>query len=152
MFRGVQKGTVDDKFRLKAPAIVRNSLLASYENPSVFITSLDGREVRIYPLAEWEAVERKLAKSSEDGSAQDGTRKKRILLRANHYGADGALDNQGRILIPGPLREGPGMRGEVHLQWSRNHVLVLSADDYRSRLADAELDQGDLAYADDLGV
>lgn len=151
MFRAVQTGNVDDKFRLKLPAHVRSALLATYENPNVFITSLKDKEVRVYPMAEWEIAERKLSESG-DGSSQNGSRRKKILLRANHNGADGALDNQGRILIPGPLREGSGMRGEVHLQWSRNHVLVLSAEEYRTRLAEAELDQDDLDFADDLGI
>ena len=150
MFRGVQTGSVDDKFRLKMPAAVRNSLMADYENPGVFITSLDGKEVRVYPLAEWEAVERKMAQA-EDGSSLDGALKKKIMLRANHFGADGSLDNQGRILIPGSLREDSGMRGEVQLQWFRNHILVLSADAYQSRLAAAELSEDDIAAADNWG-
>jgi MraZ protein len=152
MFRGAQTGNVDEKFRLKMPAAVRNSLLASYENPSVFITSIKAKELRVYPLAEWETVERKLSQTGGDGAGTDGTKNKRILLRANHNGADGALDNQGRILIPGSLREDLGMRGEVHLQWSRNHVVVLSDAAYRSELDAAVLTDEDLAYVDDLGV
>ncbi len=152
MFRGVQSGSVDDKYRLKLPAAVRNTLLTQYESADCFVTSLDGREVRVYPIREWESVERKLSAPAESGDPQDGTKRKKILLRANHFGADGSLDNQGRILIPGSLREDSGVRGEVFLQWSRNHIVVLGADLYRQRLAQAELDHDDLAFADNLGV
>ena len=152
MFRGVQQGSVDDKFRLKMPALVRSALLAKYENPAVFITSLSGEDVRIYPVSEWEAVERRLSQPNENAAPMDGDTKTKILLQANHHGADGALDNQGRILIPASLREEAGMRGEVHLQWSRNHVLVLSAEAYRTRMAGAKLNKDELAAAANWGV
>lgn len=152
MFRGVQTGSVDDKFRLKMPALVRGALLAKYENPGVFITSLSGEDVRVYPVSEWETVERRLSQPSENAAPLDGDIKTKILLQANHHGADGALDNQGRILIPAPLREGAGMRGEVHLQWSRNHILVLSDEAYRTRMAGARLNKDELAFAANWGV
>ena len=134
------------------PALVRSALLAKYENPAVFITSLSGEDVRIYPVSEWEAVERRLSQPNENAAPMDGDTKTKILLQANHHGADGALDNQGRILIPASLREEAGMRGEVHLQWSRNHVLVLSAEAYRTRMAGAKLNKDELAAAANWGV
>lgn len=143
---------MDDKFRLKMPAVVRGALLAKYENPAVFITSLSGEDVRVYPVSEWEAVERRLSQPYENAAPMDGDTKIKILLQANHHGADGALDNQGRILIPASLREEAGMRGEVHLQWSRNHVLVLSAEAYRTRMAGAKLNKDELAFAANWGV
>ena len=151
MFRGAHTGSVDDKFRLKMPALVRSALLAKYENPGVFVTSLTGKDVRVYPVSEWEAVERRLSQPSETGAPMDGELKTKILLQANHHGADGALDNQGRILIPASLREEAGMRGEVHLQWSRNHILVLSADAYRTRLG-GKLTKEEIAFAANQGV
>jgi MraZ protein len=152
MFRGVQTGSVDDKFRLKMPALVRGALLAKYENPAVFITSLTGEDVRVYPVSEWETVERRLSQPNENAAPMDGDIKTKILLQANHHGADGALDNQGRILIPASLREEAGMRGEVHLQWSRNHILVLSDEAYRTRMSGAKLDKDELAFAANWGV
>ena len=151
MFRGAHTGSVDDKFRLKMPALVRSALLAKYENPGVFVTSLTGKDVRVYPVSEWEAVERRLSQTSENAGPMDGDLKTKILLQANHHGADGALDNQGRILIPASLREEAGMRGEVHLTWSKNHVLVLSADAYRTRLG-AKLTKEEIAFAANAGV
>lgn len=152
MFRGAPTGKVDEKGRLKLPAVIRKGLLETYQNGAVFITSLDGEEVRVYPLPEWERVEATLSDSKGEGNPLDGRRKKKILLTANHHGADESLDNQGRILIPGPLREGPGVGSEVRLQWSRNHILVLSAELYDRKMAQAQLDDEDLAYADNLGV
>jgi Uncharacterized protein conserved in bacteria len=70
MFRGVQEGSVDAKFRLKFPALVRKRLLERYETGDLFITSLDRRDIKIYPLAEWERVEARLSdRSGADGVA-----------------------------------------------------------------------------------
>jgi MraZ protein len=152
MFRGTPVGSVDGKFRLKMPSAVRTTLLAKYENPGVFVTSIKDNELRVYPLAEWEQVEQALSQSGVDDPKFDATRNKRILRRANANGADDSLDNQGRILIPRSLREDLGMRGEVHMQWARNHIVVMSADAYRNQLDEDLLTDEDLAYADDVGV
>ncbi len=150
MFHGTQTGSVDEKYRLKMPSAVRHSLLDEYSSGDFFVTSLDGKQVRVYPVSEWDEVERKLTTPSDNADPHEGTRRKKILRRANHYGADASLDNQGRILIPGSLREDSGVRGEVFLQWSGNHLLVIGAAEYNRQLA--ELDQDDLEFADKLGV
>lgn len=152
MFRGTPIGSVDGKFRLKMPTAVRTALLSNYENPSVFVTSIKDKELRVYPLAEWEVVEKSLSQTAADDPRIDATRNKRILRRANANGADDSLDNQGRILIPRSLREDLGMRGEVHMQWARNHIVVLAADDYFSELNEDVLTDEDFEYADSLGV
>lgn len=152
MFRGTPIGSVDGKFRLKLPTAVRNNLLTNYENPSVFVTSIKDNELRVYPLAEWEKVEDALSRTGGDDPRFDATRNKRILRQANANGADDSLDNQGRILIPRSLREDLGLRGEVHMQWARNHIVVMSSEAYRNQLEADLLTNEDLAYADDLGV
>jgi hypothetical protein len=38
------------------------------------------------------------------------------------------------------------------MQWARNHIVVMSAEAYRSQLEADLLTDEDLAYADDLGV
>lgn len=148
MFRGVQTGRVDDKSRLKLPAAVKNRILEKYDSGEVFITSLNGDDARVYPLAEWVAVERSLSERTPGGDPQNAKRNKKLLFRANHFGADETLDNQGRILVPGPLRDGLGARSEVFLQWTGSCLLVLSAERYRQQLDEAALDDDDLAYAD----
>jgi len=148
MFRGVQTGRVDEKHRLKLPALVKNRMLEAYESGDVFITSLSGDDARIYPLAEWTAVERSLSERNPGGDPKSAKRNKKLLFRANHFGADESLDNQGRILVPGTLRDALGARSEVFIQWTGSCLLVLSAERYQAQLEDAALDDDDLAYAD----
>ena len=101
MFRGAQTGNVDAKGRLKPSATVQRALTETYESGDVFITSLDGVAVKIFPIKEWEAVEARLADKSPDGNKElNGAVKNKFLFQANRYGAENTLDNQGRFLVP----------------------------------------------------
>lgn len=162
MFRGLQTGRVDEKYRLKFPAFVQKRLAELYGieetdgdkktvRVDVFITSLDGKEIKIYPISEWERVERTLADKSGDGNSLDGKRKNKILFLANHFGAEQSLDNQGRILVPVPLREGSGAGCEIKMVWQSNHLLAMSEENYEKKMAQNMLDDEELSYAENLG-
>jgi len=171
LFRGLQTGRVDDKYRLKFPAFVQKMLAEKYGieesagdsekdgdgdkkksvRVDVFITSLDGKEIKIYPISEWERVERTLADKSSDGNSLDGKRKNKILFLANHFGAEQSLDNQGRILVPVPLREGSGARCEIKMVWQSNHLLAMNEENYEKKMSLNMLDDEELSYAENLG-
>lgn len=152
MFRGTQTGRVDDKGRLKLPALVRSRMVEEYREPKVFITSLDGEEVKVFPLREWEAVEISLSNKSPDGNEADGEIKQKILFQVNRFGAEETLDNQGRILVPAVLREAAGMRGEVKILWQSNHLFVVSAARFEEAAEENRLTAIDKRYAANLGV
>ena len=152
MFRGTLTGRVDDKGRLKLPALVRSRLEEEYREPTVFVTSLDGEEVKVFPLREWETVETRLSEKSSEGNESDGEIKQKILFQANRYGAEETLDNQGRILVPAVLREAAGMRGEVKILWQSNHLLVVNAARFDEAAEANRLTAIDRRYAANLGV
>ena len=52
MFRGSAAAGIDDKGRLKVPKSFR-SLLESKHGRELFLTSLSGEYVRIYPMPVW---------------------------------------------------------------------------------------------------
>lgn len=152
LFRGVQTGRVDDKGRLKFSALVKQQIETQYEDPRVFITSLDGEKVKVFPVKEWEAVEARLSQKSTEGKEVDGEVKDKILFHANRFGAEESLDNQGRILVPAVLRETAGMRGEVKMMWQNNHILILSAKNFDDTAVEKRLTSEDLKHASNLGV
>ena len=152
MFRGTQTGRVDDKGRLKLPALVRACLEEEYREPTVFITSIDGDEVKVFPLREWETVETRLSEKSSAGNEADGEIKQKILFQANRFGAEETLDNQGRILVPAVLREAAGMRGEVKILWQSNHLLVVNAARFDEAAEANRLTPIDRRYAANLGI
>ena len=107
MFRGNNPATVDDKGRLKIPTAFKAILDEKY-GQEFFVTSLDGRSVRVYPLPVWIKIEEKLATLPSMNKA-----KKDFLDRTNYWGQMAHADAQGRVLIPAHLREAAGMHGEV---------------------------------------
>ena len=113
MFRGRHNATMDDKGRLKIPTQFREKLFTAYGH-NVFITCLSskGEYVRIYPLAEWEKIEKTISQIPFVEPARQP-----LEDAVNYYGMEGSVDRQGRVLIPQVLRESA--------QIERNKVLVL---------------------------
>ena len=107
--RGSAPARIDDKGRLKVPTIFR-SVIHDQQGPDVFVTSLTGDCVRIYPMTAWLEVERKLLNIPENHPAR-----LKFLDRVNYYGQTGELDTQGRIVIPAHLRDSASIVGDVRV-------------------------------------
>ena len=107
MFRGNSPARIDDKGRLKVPNAFK-SLLESKYGRELFLTSLTGEHVRIYPMPEWLKIEEKLGRMPSTHPSR-----LRFLDRVNYFGQAAELDAQGRVLIPQRLREAATMNGEV---------------------------------------
>lgn len=128
MLRGNHPARVDDKGRLKIPNAFRVLLEAQY-GPEVFVTSVTGEYVRVYPMPVWLEIERKLAAVPQSSPARQ-----RFLDRVNFFGQVLSLDKQGRVLIPQLLRESAAMSGEVAVLGLMNHVAVWNHKRLHERL------------------
>src|SRR5690349_21650172 len=89
------------------PSIFRAPLEAKYGR-ELFLTSVSGECVRVYPMPVWLEIEQKLAKVPSTHPSRQ-----RFLDRVNYYGQIAELDGQGRVIIPVRLREAAGMNGPV---------------------------------------
>jgi MraZ protein len=107
--RGSASTRIDDKGRLKVPVSFRGSLIDS-NGSEVFVTSLTGDCVRVYPMQVWLGIEHKL--SSIPGNHPS---RLKFLDRVNYYGQACELDNQGRVLVPAHLRDGASIVGDVRV-------------------------------------
>jgi MraZ protein len=107
VLRGNYAAKIDDKGRLKIPNAFR-ALVEGQHGKEVFVTSLTGEYVRIYPMPVWAALEEKLA-------AVPSTLPARLKFfdRVNYFGQAAEFDLQGRVLIHPRLRESAGMTGDV---------------------------------------
>jgi transcriptional regulator MraZ len=128
MLRGNHPARIDDKGRLKIPNAFRSLVVAQF-GPELFVTSVTGEYVRIYPLAVWLEIERKLAAVPSASPA-----KQRFLDRVNFFGQLAALDAQGRVLLPQILREPAAMSGEVCVLGLQNHLAVWNQKRITERL------------------
>jgi MraZ protein len=107
VFRGNAPASIDNKGRLKVP-IAFKSLLESKYGRDLFVTSLTGEYVRIYPMPVWLEIEEKLGRMPSTHPSR-----LRFLDRVSYFGQAAELDAQGRVLIPVRLREAATMSGEV---------------------------------------
>jgi MraZ protein len=99
MFRGATKVTMDDKGRMVVPSRVRELLLERSQGQLVVTINLDADCLAIYPMADWEVVERELMKLSPTNKVVQ--RLQRLVVG---HAVDLALDGHGRMLIPSELR------------------------------------------------
>ncbi len=95
---GTYPARLDDRGRLKLPMDLQRYLMALPEK-KLFVTTLDRRTVRIYPMAVWRHNRHLLATAKEDRQAAED-----LLFTAYDLGANTEMDNQGRILIHEELR------------------------------------------------
>lgn len=107
--RGSAPARIDDKGRLKVPTIFR-TVIHDQQGPDVFVTSLTGDCVRIYPMTVWLEVERKLSNIPDNHPAR-----LKFLDRVNYYGQTGELDAQGRIVVSAHLRDSASIVGDVRV-------------------------------------
>jgi MraZ protein len=136
VFRGNAPARIDDKGRLKVPTTFK-SLLESKYGRELFLTSLTGEYVRIYPMPVWLEIEERLANMPSAHPSRI-----RFLDRVNYFGQTGELDTQGRVLVPVRLREAATMSGEVDVLGQYNFLDVWNHERLLTKL------QRD-AYTDD---
>lgn len=118
MLRGNHPASVDEKGRLKIPTSFLHLIETNYGS-EVFVTSLRGENVRIYPMEVWNEFERKLARIPDF----DPTKQK-LLKRVHFFGQANTLDKQGRLVIPAQLRESAQMKGSVDVLGMQNRLDV----------------------------
>ncbi|RPI47328.1 MAG: division/cell wall cluster transcriptional repressor MraZ [Acidobacteria bacterium] len=126
--RGSAAARVEDKGRLKIPTVFRG-VIQDQHGPDVFVTSLTGECVRIYPMPVWLETERKLQQIPSSHPAR-----MKFLDRVNYFGVAGELDSQGRIVIPPTLRESASMHGDVRVFGRIDYIEVWNEERFVQKL------------------
>ncbi|MEE8236555.1 MAG: division/cell wall cluster transcriptional repressor MraZ [Gammaproteobacteria bacterium] len=109
MFRGATKVTLDAKGRMAVPARYRDRIISRSDGHLICTIDQD-HCLLIYPLPDWEDMERRLMKLP--GTKPPIRRLQRIMVG---HAADLELDAHGRILIPRELREFAGLDRQAML-------------------------------------
>lgn len=128
--RGMYPARVDERGRLKLPAQFQN-FLAGLTDKTLFVTSLDRRIARIYPMSLWHQNEKFFQNYSDNPRLA-----KAIWFNANDLGSEAEMDNQGRVLLSPELRRALGVENSpVRVQGSpKGHIEVLSEAEYQRQL------------------
>ena len=127
--RGFFSAHVDEKGRLKLPVDVQ-TFLGSFGDDKLFVTSVDDRIARIYPISVWKGNEKILEQlATEDPDAADS-----LAFVSNDYGAEAKIDPQGRLTLPTDLRRAMTLENqEVRLDCSQSAINVYSMTEYETR-------------------
>ena len=142
MLRGNYPARIDSKGRLKVPTAFRRYLEEKHGS-AVYLTSLTGECVRIYPMPEWEAIEKRLSLLP----SMDPARRK-FLDRTNYYGQQSSMDSQGRVLIHPLLRKSAAVVGDVVVLGYLSYLEVWELDKFQQRLlADPYTEEDEAAIA-----
>ena len=128
MLRGNYAAKIDDKGRLKIPNAFR-SLVEGQHGMELFVTSLTGEYVRIYPMPVWLTLEEKLARVPSTHPAR-----LKFFDRVNYYGQTSEIDAQGRVVIHARLRDAAGMAGDVDVFGQYEYLDVWNHERFTAKL------------------
>lgn len=126
--RGSSPAKIDDKGRLKVPIVFR-AVMQDQPGADVFVTSLSGLCVRIYPMPVWFQIEQKLSEMPSNHPSR-----LKFLDRVNYYGQAGELDGQGRVVIPAHLRESASIVGDVRVFGRIDYLEVWNEERFLEKL------------------
>ncbi|HEV8589447.1 MAG TPA: hypothetical protein VIF81_04040 [Pyrinomonadaceae bacterium] len=146
MLRGNYTARIDSKGRLKVPTLFRRYVEEKY-GAALYVTSLTGECVRIYPMPEWEAIEQRLSLLP----SMDPARRK-FLDRTNYYGQQSAMDTQGRVLIHPLLRKSAQVVGDVAVLGYLTYLEVWELDKFQQRMLSDPYTEEDEAAIARLGI
>jgi MraZ protein len=128
VLRGNYAAKIDDKGRLKIPNAFR-ALIEGKHGTELFVTSLTGEYVRIYPLPVWLTHEEKLARIPSSHPAR-----LKYFDRVNYFGQMAEIDGQGRVVIPQRLRDSAGMAGDVDVFGQYEYLDVWNHERFIAKL------------------
>lgn len=146
VLRGNFPARIDAKGRLKVPSAFR-SRIEDEHGVELFVTSLTGEYVRIYPMPVWLALESKLTLMPSAHPSR-----MRFLERVNFFGQPAEMDRQGRVLIHGHLRESASCIGEVAVLGKVNHLDVWNDERFRMKLKHDKFTEADALALAEYGV
>ena len=146
MLRGSYPARIDEKGRLKIPNAFR-AFVDGQHGPGLYVTSLNGESVRIYPMSIWLAVEQRLSRMPSSHPAR-----MKFLDRVNYFGQSGEFDVQGRVLIPARLRDAAAMSGDVDVLGQVEYLDVWNHERFLAKLKREPFTDDDLRALADFDI
>ncbi|MFV1982426.1 MAG: division/cell wall cluster transcriptional repressor MraZ [Thiohalomonadales bacterium] len=147
MFRGVNTLNLDAKGRMAMPSRYREQI--SEQSDGKLIVTVDRDHcLLLYPLPEWEEIERKLVRLPSLN--KQARRMQRLLIG---HATDCDLDNSGRLLLPPPLREFAELEKRIVLIGQGNKFEIWDEDKWNEKRDDwlkESDDEDDMDLPDEL--
>jgi MraZ protein len=130
---------VDAKGRFMFPVNLRKQLEDAFDKGFVINRNLHQKCLVLYPISEWNKLNKKLSKLNRLIKAND------VFVRKFTGGATGAdADNTGRVLLPKSLVDYAGISTDIKILGSNNVIEIWDKNSYGQFLSQ-ELDIEQLA-------
>lgn len=126
-FRGSYELKVDDKGRIKIPSKYL-SVLEEQHGKELYITSVNGDRVFLYPLNVWEVIEQRIEQMKVRTPEIEN-----YISRTSFWGNEGEVDSRGRVLIPPELRTAGQLDGQARLIGEIDHMVLWNEDLFREK-------------------
>ena len=146
ILRGNYAAKIDDKGRLKIPNAFR-AVIQQEHGTELFVTSLTGESVTVYPLPVWITIEEKLARMPSTHPAR-----LKYFGRVNYFGQVAEIDTQGRVVIHPRLRDAAGMAGEVDVFGEYDVLSVWNHERFLAKLQQDPYTDADARALADFGI
>jgi MraZ protein len=113
----------------------------------LYVTSITGENLLIYPMREWEEIEARLLEPPKMLPE-----KVKFLRHTNYYGQVTSMDKQGRVSIPAHLRQAAGIDGAVAVMGYLTYLQVWNRERFEELLKTDPYTDKDAAALADLGI
>jgi MraZ protein len=147
VLRGCYSARIDDRGRLKIPNAFRALVEEQHAASGLYVTSLSGDSVRIYPMPVWLGVEQRLARMPSTHPAR-----LKFLDRVNYFGQISEFDAQGRVVVPPRLRDAAGMVGEVDVLGQVDYLEVWNHERFVAKLQREPFSDDDARALSEFGI
>jgi MraZ protein len=126
---------------------VFRTVIESEYGRTLYVTSLDGESVLLYPLSVWEGIEQRLAQMPSTHPAR-----RKFFARSSYFGQVAELDGQGRVVIHPRLRESAQTRGEVDVLGHHTHLEVWNHERFATQVVRDPMTTEELQALSDFGI
>lgn len=126
-FRGSYELKLDDRGRAKIPARYL-SILEEHYGKEIYITSLNGDHVLLYPITVWEGIEQTIEKIPVRSPEIE-----EFIDRTSFWGNESEVDARGRILVPPELRNAGKLNENVRIVGKIDHMVVWNDNFFREK-------------------
>jgi MraZ protein len=126
-FRGSYDVKIDDRGRIKIPSRFLSVFDSGYGR-DVYITSLNGDHVMLYPIKIWEDVELRVENIGVWDPDVD-----EFVSRLSYWGTESEIDLKGRVLVPPDLRKASKLQEVIRILGKANHLVIWNEGIFRSK-------------------
>lgn len=121
MLKGSSVTTLDKWGRIRIQAKFMNFIEGKY-GKEVFVTSVDQKNILIYPLLEWENITSPIGEIAKENPTL-----RNFVIIINRLGMKTEMDKYGRILIHKLLRDKVNLEGKIVVEGRENHLVLKKA-------------------------